>query len=150
MVELPAVTGKPVKNQSRITLDHSMDYRILLVDDEKTVGETLAEMLKEEGCEVQLHSNPLEVAQVVMNWPCDIVLTDLSMPGLNGVELAKRLKAIKKDIPVILISGWDQQHKDVVKANGCIDGFIEKPFNMKQIRDEFKRVLKPVIQKVEK
>jgi signal transduction histidine kinase/ActR/RegA family two-component response regulator len=150
MVELPAATSKPVKNQSRITLGHSMDYRILLVDDEKTVGETLAEMLKEEGCEVQLHSNPLEVAQVVMNWPCDIILTDLSMPGLNGVELARRVKALKKDIPVILISGWDQQHKDVVKANGCIDGFIEKPFNMKQIRDEFKRVLKPVNHKVEK
>jgi len=150
MVELPAASSKPVKNQSRITLDQSMDYRILLVDDEKTVGETLAEMLKEEGCEVQLSSNPLEAAKIVLNWPCDIVLTDLSMPGLNGLELAKRVKAIRKAIPVILISGWDQQHKDVVKANGCIDGYIEKPFNMKQIRDEFKRVMKPVNQKVER
>jgi DNA-binding response OmpR family regulator len=72
------------------------------------------------------------------------------MPGLNGLELAKRVKASKKDLPVILISGWDQQHNDVVKANGCIDGYIEKPFNMKQIRDEFRRVMRSINQKVER
>jgi signal transduction histidine kinase/ActR/RegA family two-component response regulator len=144
MVELPAVIDKPLQNSTRITLDDSMDYKILLVDDEKTVGETLAEMLKEEGCEVQLRSNPLEAAQIIEKWPFDILLTDLSMPGLNGLELAKRVKAIKKEIPVILITGWDQQHKDVLKANGFIDGYIEKPFNIKQIRDEFKRVMKQI------
>lgn len=150
MVELPAATAKPRPSSPRITLDSTLNYRILLVDDEKTVGETLAEMLKEEGCEVQLQINPAEAVQKVLDWPCDVVLTDLSMPGMNGLELAKRIKKINQNIPVILITGWDQQHKDVIKTNGFIDGYIEKPFNMKQIRDEVRRVIATIRQKVKK
>ena len=74
--------------------------------------------------------------------PSDVVLTDLSMPGINGFELAKRVKKLKKDVPVILITGWNQNDQNVIKPNGIIDGFIEKPFNIKQIREAFFKILK--------
>jgi DNA-binding NtrC family response regulator len=113
------------------------------VDDENAVGETLAEMLKEEGCDVTMMTNALDALKNFNKNACDIVLTDLSMPGVNGLELAKKIKALRHETPVIMITGWQKSEQDIEKHNGYIDGFIEKPFNIKQIREEFKKVLKP-------
>ncbi|UCF64573.1 MAG: hybrid sensor histidine kinase/response regulator, partial [bacterium] len=143
MVEIPAATEKPENNNHQKINLGELNCRVLLVDDETVVGETLAEMLGEEGCEVTMMNNALDALKSFNQKGCDIVLTDLSMPGVNGLELARRIKALREDIPVVMITGWQQSQQEREKHNGYIDGFIEKPFNLKQIRDEFKRVLKP-------
>jgi signal transduction histidine kinase/ActR/RegA family two-component response regulator len=142
MVELPAANKKPSDvSQSSESSDDFM-VKVLLVDDENIVGETLAEMLRGEGCEVVTVNNPNDAVMTFVKSDCDVVLTDLSMPGLNGIELAQRIKSVKKSVPIILITGWNQQAQQVPQNNNIIDGIIEKPFNIKQIREEFRKVLK--------
>lgn len=142
MVELPAVKEKPEEDQSGFKYRDSISCKVLLVDDENVVGETLAEMLREEGCDVTMVSDANQALLSFKDTPSDVVLTDLSMPGINGFELAKRVKKLKKDVPVILITGWNQNDQNVIKPNGIIDGIIEKPFNIKQIREAFFKILK--------
>jgi signal transduction histidine kinase len=141
MVELPAAEGKPTNNLKKDEYS-KLNCRVLLVDDENAVGETLADMLREEGCQVETATNADEALDKFKSSPCELLLTDLSMPGLNGLELAKKIKEIKKDLPVIMITGWNQMDTEAQKVNGYIDGFIEKPFNIKQIRQAFQKVLK--------
>ncbi|MCK5452978.1 MAG: response regulator [Calditrichia bacterium] len=143
MVEIPAANDKPVENNHKKSVLGDLTCKVLLVDDESAVGETLAEMLKEEGCDVTMMTNALDALKSFNQNACDIVLTDLSMPGVNGLELAKRIKALRQEVPIIMITGWQKSEQDIEKHNGYIDGFIEKPFNLKQIREEFKKVLKP-------
>jgi signal transduction histidine kinase/CheY-like chemotaxis protein len=140
MVEFPAAEGKPENNRKPDSIG-DLNCRVLLVDDENAVGDTLADMLREEGCQVNTCRNASEALEKFKSSPCDLVLTDLSMPGLNGMDLAKKVKEIRKNIPVIMITGWHQSDAEVQKVNGYIDGFIEKPFNIKQIRRAFQKVL---------
>ncbi len=142
MIELPAVKEKPLNDKAGFKFRDGINCRVLLVDDENVVGETLAEMLREEGCEVTMVNNPTQALTNFKNTPCDVVLTDLSMPGINGFELAKRVKEVRSDVPVILITGWNQNDRNIVKPNGLIDEIIEKPFNIKQIREAFHNILK--------
>jgi CheY-like chemotaxis protein len=139
MVQLPAAGEKPDNRKSNDSQNDKFKYKVLLVDDENAVGDTLAEMLRGEGCEVIMVNNPKEALVNFIKNDCDVVLTDLSMPDINGYELARKIKSMRKDIPVILITGWDQKSQDV--NQDIIDGVIQKPFNIDQIRQEFNKVL---------
>ncbi len=142
MIELPAQHKKPISQKVNSQSYDNFSCKVLLVDDEDVVGETLAEMLRGEGCEVVTINDAKDAVMKFVKSNCDLVLTDLSMPGINGYELAKRIKSVKKDIPIILITGWNQEHQNVDQKNEIFDGVIEKPFNLTQIKDEFHKVLK--------
>ncbi|MEJ2636502.1 MAG: response regulator [Calditrichia bacterium] len=141
MIELPAVKEECTLHSEKAPSVEAVGYKVLVVDDENVVRETLAEMLEDEGCEVTMAPNAEEAILKFQKYQCEVVLTDLSMPGTNGYELAKRIKAIDSHIPVFLITGWNQLDRKFMEANKIIDGVIEKPFNMEQIRNQFIRVL---------
>ncbi len=141
MIELPAVKGKSVSPPAARTSGNGILFKVLLVDDEGVVRETLAEMLEDEGCEVTMASDAEDALLKFQKYQCDLVLTDLSMPGLNGYELAKRIKSIDKAVPVFLITGWNQLDRKFMESNNMISGIIEKPFNMEEIRKQFYRVM---------
>lgn len=139
MVELPAVKKKDMLDVKTTSASDVFIHKVLLVDDESGVRETLGEMLEQDNCEVTLAANAEEAVLKFQKYRCDAVLTDLSMPGINGYELAKKIKAINPGIPVFLITGWNQLDRKFLASNKVIDGIIEKPFNMEQIRQQFNR-----------
>ncbi len=61
----------------------------------------------------------------------DVVLADLSLPGLKGVQVARRIRTVDPDITIILMSGWDEPPEDL---SGTIDGFLPKPFSLEELR----------------
>ncbi len=142
MIELPALKDESLIEVETTAPMNRFDYKVLLVDDEGIVRETLAEMLEDEGCEVTVASGAEEALLKFRKYQCDVVLTDLSMPGINGYELAQRIKEVSPETPVLLITGWNQLDRKFMQANKVIDGIIEKPFNMDQIREQFARVLR--------
>ncbi len=134
MIELPAVMDKDLPSLEPAPAADQFAFKVLLVDDEGVVRETLAEMLEDEGCEVTMAKNAEDAVLKFQKYQCDLVLTDLSMPGVNGYELARRIKEINPNVPVFLITGWNQLDRKFLESNRVIDGIIEKPFNMKQIK----------------
>ena len=142
MVELPAVKEEPAKKEEKSGVSGDIACHVLLVDDENVVRETLGEMLEDEGCQVTMAANTEEAFNKFQEIECDVVLTDLSMPGSNGLELARRIKSVRQDVPVVLITGWNQVDRHIFEQGDLIAGIIEKPFNMKQIKKQFTLVLK--------
>ena len=141
MIELP-VSGHVQSERTRTdSSTQTMPYKILLVDDEGIVRETLAEMLEEEGCEVTTASNAEEALLKFQKYQCDVILTDLSMPSINGIQLAEKLKQLNPALPVFIITGWNQIDQKLLSSNKVIDGVIKKPFNIEKIRSEIERVL---------
>lgn len=115
--------------------------RILVVDDEDSIRESLSDILMDEGFEVMLASDGKEALEVLDSHPVDLILLDIWMPGMDGTELLKEIKTRWPSLQVIMISG----HGDIdtaVKAIklGAYD-YIEKPLSLEGLILTVKRAL---------
>ena len=79
--------------------------RIFVVDDETTIASTLALILNSHGFDAVPYTNPLDALRAAETHSPDLLLTDVSMPQLNGIDLAVQFKAIYPDCKVLLFSG---------------------------------------------
>ncbi len=115
--------------------------RILVVDDEEIVGESCKRILEEEGYEVETALSGEEAFRKMKENPYDIVLTDLKMPGIDGMEV---LKTIRKDYPdtlVIMITGFATVETAVESMKlGAFD-YIPKPFTPDEVSIVVKKAL---------
>jgi CheY-like chemotaxis protein len=101
---------------------------ILIVEDEQDVLDMLEEVLTGEGHTVITALDGKAGLDCFQKQPFDIVLTDLNMPGISGLEMAGRMKKIKPAVPVMLLTGWDVGLDTDELATKGIDFFIKKPF----------------------
>jgi two-component system, LuxR family, response regulator FixJ len=115
------------------------DYIIQIVDDEEPVRKSLAFLLTKAGFAVRVHDSATTFLAAAPSIRNGVLVTDLRMPDITGVELLKRLRQLPVRIPSIVITG----HGDVPMAveamkSGALD-FIEKPFEDKVLIDSIKR-----------
>jgi CheY-like chemotaxis protein len=124
------------------TVERVSGGRVLLVEDEPSVGRVIVRGLGRMGFETQLLGDPREALAAVTAAPSafDVVITDLTMPGMNGVELAKRLLAVRPDLPVILYSGDITSVTESARAAG-IREVLEKPASLAALGGAVRRVL---------
>lgn len=141
MIELPTIGEEKLPKPAQPEFFQPLAYKVLLVENKGIVRETLAEMLEDEGCEVITASNAYEALLKFQRYPCDVVFADLSMPTMNGVELARRLKKLKSSVPVFIVTGWNKLDDSLTKADDVVDGIILKPFTVERIRHEMLRVI---------
>ena len=113
---------------------------ILIVDDDDAIRDTLYELFSEDHlCHV---ANTAEKAlSFLREQSYDVVLTDISMPGLSGVELLGTVRQSQPDTPVIIISGIsDETHAEGLKRLGAFD-YILKPFSLHVVESSVARAL---------
>jgi DNA-binding NtrC family response regulator len=119
-----------------------MTERILVIDDEPDML-MLMSMIIEENTEweVETTNNPSEGLKMAMENDYDLVIADLKMPGLDGMEVFEELKEMKPDIPVIIITAYGSlEIADEARNKGVAD-FITKPFRKDTILFTMDRVL---------
>ena len=106
-----------------------MAEKILVVDDEPVVRGFLRELLTEEGYEVILASNGEEAIDLAKIEDPEVILLDINMPGIDGIEVCKRLKAQEETryIPIIIVTALDDRGF-IAYLEGA-DDFVTKPFN---------------------
>jgi signal transduction histidine kinase/CheY-like chemotaxis protein len=113
--------------------DSSTDVRtirILIVDDEPTVRDVVAKFLVFRGYQVSVADNGNEAIALFKQQHCDLVVTDLGMPGMSGWEVAREIKELRPQTLVVLMSGWAADlDAQKVKASG-VDHVVHKPFNV--------------------
>jgi len=117
--------------------------RILFVDDEELIAEMGKDMLERLGYTVTGQNRSIEALAAFMDDPnqFDLVITDLTMPGLTGVELAKQILQIRPDIPIILCTGFSQLiDEESAKAIG-IQGFALKPLTKSSVAILMRKLL---------
>ncbi|MCF8108059.1 MAG: response regulator, partial [Desulfohalobiaceae bacterium] len=132
--ERPAEQDKPIEGGTE---------RILLVDDEAAIVTMEQQMLERLGYTVSMRTGSLEALEAFKADPrgFDLVVTDMTMPNMTGVQLAAELKKIRPDVPVVLCTGFSYQvNAEKSRALG-IEGFVMKPIIMKEIAAVIRNVL---------
>lgn len=104
-------------------------YSILIVDDEPNYLVVLSELLKEEGFEVFTAPGGKEGLEIVRNVDLDIVITDMQMPGMDGLQFMLKIKEEKKDLPVIVVTAYAEVDKAVEAMQSGAFSYLAKPFS---------------------
>lgn len=117
--------------------------RILFVEDEEILAKMGKEMLEMIGYTVIAHNRSLEALETFLNQPdqFDIVITDLTMPGMTGIDLAQRILRVRPELPIILCTGYSNVVSEAsAKAIG-IREFVLKPLAMSSIAQLIRKVI---------
>ena len=109
-----------------------MPGRILIIDDEPQITRVLRAALSAQGFDVRTANDPEEALQVFREWPPDLVITDLMMPGLSGVEVTRAIRT-HSATPVLILSVRDHERSKVEALDAGADDYITKPFSIQEL-----------------
>jgi len=111
-----------------------MDERqkILVVDDEPQILRVLRHILSAHGYSVRSAQDGDDALDVFREWQPDLVLTDLQMPNMNGLELCRRLRE-SSDIPIVVLSVRNEESTIVVTLDAGADDYVTKPFGTNEL-----------------
>ena len=112
-----------------------MKEKVLLVDDEDEFVETLAERMRTRGMEVSTSNSGANALQLVDEEDFDVVVLDLKMPGIDGLEALKRIKHRRPDIQVVLLTGYASVANGVEAIKEGALEFLEKPVDLASLTD---------------
>jgi CheY-like chemotaxis protein len=115
---------------------------VLLVDDDKAVRETLAELLDDVGFRAVMAADATE-ALLILRQPdlVDVLVTDLTMPGDDGIALIRQARAIRSDLPAILLTGYAEQVTSVTTIAGGNFHVLRKPVESDRLIQELELLL---------
>ena len=105
---------------------------ILVVDDEPQITRVMRTTLSSHGYTVRTAGDGDEALEVMRSWTPDLVITDLSMPNLSGLELCRAIRA-KSTIPIIVLSVRGEEKTKVEALDSGADDYVTKPFNMNEL-----------------
>jgi CheY-like chemotaxis protein len=120
-----------------------MVYKILVVDDEPAVRELFKDLFKKEGHSVKAAATGEESLELVEKEDFDIILMDIKLTGINGLEALKKIKALKSKIIVIMITGFGYDEELISKSREYGSaGYIGKNMPISQIISNFNLFVK--------
>jgi CheY-like chemotaxis protein len=128
-VLLPSSAARVAGVQAPAAVDAPpVNARVLVVDDEESVRAIAQESLRRAGFAVDTAADGATAVELVRASAFDVVLLDLTMPGMSGVDVFGALKDLRPDLPIVLTSGYGRQQTAAQFGNRAIDAFIQKPF----------------------
>jgi len=118
-------------------------YKILVVDDEAPVRDLFEELFKKEDCQTVVCSSGEEALKILKDETFDVVLLDIKLPGMSGLQVLKSIREINKNLPVVMITGFGFDEDLIAKTKefGC-SGYIGKNMPVAQIIVIFKQFVK--------
>src|SRR5579863_7833266 len=106
--------------------------RILVVDDEPQITRVLRTSLSSQGYDIRVANDGETALEIAKDWTPDLVITDLSMPNMDGLELCRRLR-VKSQVPIIVLSVKGQERTKVQALDAGADDYVTKPFGMSEL-----------------
>jgi len=128
-----------------------MSYKVLVVDDEEPVRRLLEDLLKKEKCTVKFATSGEEALDIIGKEDFEVVLLDIKLPGISGLDTLKKIKERKPYLIVIMITGFGYNEELIAKSKelGC-SGYIGKDMPISQIISNFKLFAKTARDKAKK
>jgi CheY-like chemotaxis protein len=105
----------------------STKLQVLVIDDDAVVGRSFDRVLSEKGYEVSTALSGEEALDTIENTEFDVVFTDIKMPGMDGLEVAERIKARCPWTPVVVITGYGTEENEARASVLGVSGFVHKP-----------------------
>jgi len=121
--------------------------RLLIVDDDVELCSLLKELLKRENFEVDCVHEGQAALEVVQSSQCDLIILDVMLPGLDGFEILKRLRAFSR-VPVIMLTARGEDVDRIVGLELGADDYLPKPFNPRELIARVKAILRRTDSKV--
>lgn len=115
--------------------------KILIVDDDKAPRETMRDFLSEVGFTIEVTDTGIKAMEMLKQSSFDLIISDLRMPQMNGIDLVKNVKAIRKEIPIIVITAFATIEDAVESMKAGAFDFITKPLNVDQIKITVEKAL---------
>ena len=116
--------------------------RILIVDDDKAICDYMQTLLEKDGFIVKTLSDPTLVEDEVRTGDYHVMILDLMMPKLDGIEVLKRVRAVDSDIAVVIFTAHPNLDSAVASMKLDAVDYLKKPFNVDEFRDVLARVMK--------
>jgi DNA-binding response OmpR family regulator len=113
--------------------------RILIVEDEDALCLLYKEELAQEGYEVTAASNAEEALAALKREPFDLIVTDIRMPGRDGVELITEIMGLRKDIPIIINTAYQSYKQDFM--TWAADAYVVKSSSLVELKSKIKEIL---------
>ncbi len=113
--------------------------RVLVVDDEENIRLLFKEELEEEDYDVETASNGMEALEKIKGAPFDVVVLDIKMPVMDGIQTLNAIKNINKDQPVILCSAHGEFKQDL--SSWVSDGYVVKSADTRELKETIKEIL---------
>lgn len=113
--------------------------RILVVDDDEPIRAYLREELTEEGYEILEAASAPEALKIIEKEPLDLVILDIRMPGMTGVEALPRIMGLKQNLPVILNTAYSQYQQDFMAW--AANAYIIKSYDLTELKNKIRELL---------
>lgn len=106
--------------------------RILVVDDETQITRVLRTSLSAQAYEIRVANDGEMALEIMKDWSPNLIITDLAMPNLNGVQLCRQIRATS-EIPVIVLSVRGEERQKIEALDAGADDYVSKPFSMNEL-----------------
>ena len=118
-----------------------MNRKILIIDDEQLMREFLAETLTRSNYRVVCAKDGAEGLKEITTDSFDLIITDIKMPEMNGIELIQQVRKIDKNMPIIVCTAFQYMKDDYELVNANLAAYVTKPFKNDQFRELVKNIL---------
>jgi excisionase family DNA binding protein len=131
----PRGSGRPAAASSavRSPRDAGGRPRVLVVDDEATIRDLLSKTLALAEYDVDLAPDGRAALDRLRMIPYDLLITDLKMPGVDGLTVIREARRLKTDLPVIIITGFSNEASAIEAVNLGVSGYLTKPFRVPRV-----------------
>ena len=117
-------------------------HRVLVVDDDPTVSDVVRRYLEQDGFEVRLAADGLAALAAVRAEPPDLVILDLMLGGIDGLEVCRRLRRDRPDLPVVMLTALGEEADRVIGLEVGADDYVTKPFSPRELVLRVRSVLR--------
>jgi len=132
----------PTSAPAPITRPDGSPVRALVVDDEPSLGELIQMALRYEGWQVETATDGASALNKARTFHPDVVVLDIMMPGLDGLEVLKRLRAAGDDVAVLFLTAKDAVNDRVVGLTAGGDDYVTKPFSLEEVVARLRSLLR--------
>jgi two-component system, OmpR family, response regulator len=116
--------------------------RVLIVEDDLGIGELLSDELTHEGYAVDWAQDGNEALSLAENFPYDVLVLDIMLPGIDGFSVATTLRARKQNVPILMLTARDGIDDRVKGLELGADDYLVKPFHLKELRARVRALLR--------
>jgi excisionase family DNA binding protein len=126
-------TARATSTSTRVVTPVAGRPRVLVVDDEASIRDLLAKTLALAEYDVDLAPDGRVALERLRIVPYDLLITDLKMPGVDGLAVIREARRMKADIPVIIITGFSSEASAIEAVNLGVAGYLTKPFRVPRV-----------------
>lgn len=116
--------------------------RVLLAEDDQAISEPLARALRREGYEVEVRPDGPQALDYAVAEPIDLVVLDLGLPGLDGLEVCRRIRGQGVGVPVLILTARADEVDTVVGLDAGADDYVTKPFRLAELLARVRALLR--------